>query len=291
MLACPLSIYTERELSVFLSFACFSLFPAAVVLGTSFLFLTLIDFSFINHIYSAMQIASASNPGVAITAEHPLAQALGQYLAWRTTGAPLLKYWEMLIACLVPLALLGMVKEVIDSARGLKAPLLRHLLDVESLVQLVSVVAIVAAQAAPAQAKFVALTMGHSGALAVDETGSAVPQASSAAAAAAGGGGDIVHQVRQLTNAHFLIFALNAVQFFVPFWRLRIQARQAGLMAAEVAAIEKANVAAALARKNAEIIAAALAAQAAAPPGVRAEAAERAFAGDAAAPSDLRRRK
>src|SRR4051794_19905948 len=124
----------------------------ALMFGTAMVFLTVVDYSFDQHVYEQLQKEAS---GKAITAAHPMVHALGAYYEWRTGGLPLLRYFDILMACIVPLAVFGMSKEILDSVRGLRAPLLRHLLDVESLMQLVIVITIVVSQAAPSQARLV----------------------------------------------------------------------------------------------------------------------------------------
>jgi len=199
-----------------------------VVMGTAFLFLSLVEFSFDHHVFGQIQSELSLGVGTSgkiLPASHPLAQALGQFYSWRTTALPLLCYWDLLMACVVPLALLGMIKELVDSARGMRAPTIRHLLDVESLLHLLLVIGITVAQAAPHQARLVAAT-----------TAARLPGADPAVASV-----DVFHDVRALMNAHFLIFGLNALQWFVPFWRARLQSKQDAQIVAEKVAQEKAE--------------------------------------------------
>jgi hypothetical protein len=225
----------------------------AVVMGTAFLFLSTVEFSFDHHIFGLIQTellggatGAAAGSKAIVPASHPLAQALGLFYSWRAGGAPVLRYWDVLMACIVPLAILGMVVELWESfVRRKRAPLIRHLLDVEALVHLIAMITITVTQAAPHQARLVAAT-------------EAARQSSSAAAStasadpAAPANEDVFYSIRALTNAHFLLFMLNLLQWFVPFWRVRLQRQQENMIAAEVRAAEKAEKDAAKAAEKAK---------------------------------------
>ena len=205
------------------------------MINTAFVFLTLVDYSLDQHVLSALEGSAASGP-VALPMSNPLVSSLGTYYSWRIGGAPLLKYWDLLIACTLPLVLFGGLMDNVDTLRqARRAPLVRHLLDAECLIQLLTVLYITLGKAAPATAKLVDAVMGGQ---------------SAAAAAGLDADADALPLVRELANFHFLLFVLNLLQFFVPFLRLNAQKKQDAIIAMEaevdaIVAAKKATAAAA----------------------------------------------
>jgi hypothetical protein len=174
-------------------------------------FLTAVDYSFARYIWSHVAPSSC-------TASNPLIQSLATYYEWRMEGSPLLKYWDLLVAILLPLIFFTIIKSNVATVRGHRAPLGRHLLDAESLVQLIAVVLIVGTKAAPLQERFIH-AVRHS-------SSPDKPDAS------------IFADLTQLYSYHFLIFALNALQWFVPLLRVVMQQKQDTMKARDAIALE-----------------------------------------------------
>lgn len=186
-------------------------------------FLSLTDYSFDAHILRQLEADAAAQPGSVLGAAHPAVQALGVYYDWRLTGA--LRYWDLVMGCLMPLALIGLLADVGATLRGRRAPLLRHLLDAESLLQLLTVVGIIVSTAAPTIARLVEAT-----------TAARTAKKPAAAAATAGADFDALHELRTLSNVHFLVLVLQALQWLVPLMRWNLQRKHDRMMAAETPA-------------------------------------------------------
>jgi len=236
-------------------------------------FLSLTDYSFDAHILRQLEDEAAAQPGSVIGAAHPAVQALGVYYDWRLTGA--LRYWDLVMGCLMPLALIGLLVDVGATLRGRRAPLLRHLLDAESLLQLLTVVGIIVSTAAPTIARLVEATKAT--------------RTAKGAAAAAGSDFDALHELRTLANVHFLVLVLQALQWFVPLMRWNLQRKHDRMMAAEVPTPAATATTTATAAAGAKVVAAA----AAPTPPTAAEMEARMDAAEASAQPDgeLRKRK
>lgn len=186
-------------------------FAVAMVLGTAFVFLTAVDYSIDAYILGHVTPASC-------TPTNPFVVTLATYYEWRSGGSPVLKYWDGLMMLLLPLFFYAVVKDNFDTVRGLRAPIGRHLLDAECLVQLLAVVTIVSAKAAPTQERFI----------------QAVRQATQPDKPDVA----LFADLTQLHSFHFLIFALNALQWFVPLLRLVMQQKQETMRTREMALAE-----------------------------------------------------
>lgn len=241
------------------------------------MFLSLTDYSFDAHILRQLEDEAAAQPGSIIGAAHPAVQAIGVYYDWRITGA--LRYWDLVMGCLMPLALIGLLADVGATLRGRRAPLLRHLLDAESLLQLLTVVGIIVSTAAPTIARLVEATK--------------TARTAKGGAAAAGSDFDALHELRTLANVHFLVLVLQALQWFVPLMRWNLQRKHDRMMAAEATAPAAAATATATPTATTAAGAKVVAAAAAPTPPTAAEMEARMDAAEASAQPDgeLRKRK
>lgn len=200
----------------------------ASVMGTAFLFLATVDYSFDQYIWNRISAADCN-------VNNPLIQSIAIYYEWRLGGTPFLKYFELLVACLVPLILINLLKDNFFTIRGVRAPIGRHILDAEALCQIMAVIFITAAKAKPTAQKVVDLV--NNGLKAGATT---TPDVALHA------------ELTNLLNYHFLIFMLNALQWFVPFLRLIYQRKQDATRAREASlAAAKATAAAAAADRSA----------------------------------------
>lgn len=201
------------------------------VLGTAFFFLNLLDWSFGAWLMAQLTPESCS-------AASPIVYTLAQYYDFRLRGSSFLLAFDLVILLLLPLMIFGLVSDNVATVRGVRAPVGRHLLDFESLLQLAGVLTLTAAKAKPAMEAIVARVMGG--------------EAGAKAADATGGDALLYAQLTQLVGVHFLILALNALQWFVPFLRLIVQRKQDAMKAKEEAtAAATAAKAAAVAEKTA----------------------------------------
>ena len=235
----------------------------ACIFNTSFVFLTLVDWSFDSWCLDALM-----RRGGLVTGASPEVVSLGTYYAWRIDAGPVLKYWNLFVTCLLPLIAFGLLSDNFATLRGRKAPLAKHLLDAESLLQLVSVLSLTIAKAMPTTETLLAIVAGKG-----------APDASPP-----------LTVVRDLTNIHFLLFGLNALQFFVPFLLWNASKKQETMMAAEIAVIAADKAAQEKALEKALAAAEKNAAKSLAGPSLM-EMEARMAASEATAVPDLRKRK
>lgn len=194
-------------------------FTIGMVVGTAFLFLAVVDYSYDQYI---MEHLTPHTTNV----NNPFVRSLGTYYSWRLSGTPILKFWELFIVCLLPLMVAGLVKNNVDTLRGVRAPAGRHLLDAESFAQLIAVITIIVTKAKPTTQKIIAII----------ESGVTDPKQDAI----------LYGEIANLLNYHFLIMMLNVLQWFVPLLRLVFQRKQDAIRHRE------ATVADALAQRAAE---------------------------------------
>jgi hypothetical protein len=191
----------------------------AMFMGTAFLFLSIVNYSFDQFVWDQL------TPGNAAV-DNRLVQALATFYTWRLSGTPIIKWFEILVACILPLIFFALIVANVETVQGKRAPIGRHILDAESLFQIIAVIYLTVAHAMPTTNKLIAMVDGTSGEKVTS--------------------GEVYAEVTNLLNYHFVIMMLNILQWFVPLLRLVYQRKQDGIRQRE------ANVAAALAQRAAE---------------------------------------
>jgi hypothetical protein len=212
-------------------------------------FLSGVDFSYDHHIGSELR---AALHGAKPTSSHHLIVSLAEYYEWRITSAPIIAYFNILLLLVLPLAVFALVRDNYHTLVGRRAPVGRHMLDAESIVQLALVIGLTVTKAAPATARLIEL-VENGRAASLRNGGAPAPIDHS-----------LMPLLTQLEAVHCAIFALNALQCFVPMLRwfyhckqeATIRAEAATVLALENAAVAKqAKVAAATAANSAAAIA------------------------------------